>query len=351
MSALEKTIKIKFVDFWDSFIPEESLFYEVLSKKYNIVFSDSPDYIIFSVHGNEHLKYDCVKIFYTLEDQTPDFNIADYAIGFANIVFEDRYFRLPSFYLDKDDCLLMESKHFFTHEDFTKKTGFCSFVYSNTRASNDRVNILEALSSYKKVDSGGRLRNNIGGKPVVDKLEFQTCHKFSIACENYRSNGYTTEKLIQSFAAKTIPIYCGDYSIKDTFNEDSFINVADYSSLEDVINEIKRIDSDDSVFLNILRTPALRFPERDGYQAKIEQFSVFLYSIFDRPIEKAVRHSRGFWQQVYLNQLIKREKAFSWSIYYKLDRFYLKNIWRNRDKKIAGTIYRIVSGITGHSNI
>lgn len=35
-------------------------------------------------------KYDCIKIFFTGEEQSPDFNIADYAVGYDDIRFGDR---------------------------------------------------------------------------------------------------------------------------------------------------------------------------------------------------------------------------------------------------------------------
>ena len=43
-----KTIQVKFVDFWDTFDPLHNFITDVLSKKYRIELSDSPDYLIFS---------------------------------------------------------------------------------------------------------------------------------------------------------------------------------------------------------------------------------------------------------------------------------------------------------------
>lgn len=69
--------------------------------------------------------------------------------------------------------------------------------------------MFEALKKYKKVNSGGRYLNNIG-RAVVDKIQFESRHKFSICFENSSYPGYTTEKIIEAFAAKTIPIYWGN---------------------------------------------------------------------------------------------------------------------------------------------
>ena len=57
--------------------------------------SEDPDYIIYSGFGNDHLKYDCIRIFFTGECITPDFNECDYAIGFDRLTFGDRYARIP----------------------------------------------------------------------------------------------------------------------------------------------------------------------------------------------------------------------------------------------------------------
>ena len=75
------------------------------------ILSNNPDYLFYSGFGYEHLKYNCIRIFFTGECITPDFNECDYAIGFDRLDFGDRYLRFPLFYLYNDICELMESKH------------------------------------------------------------------------------------------------------------------------------------------------------------------------------------------------------------------------------------------------
>ncbi|HEC1759940.1 TPA: alpha-1,3-fucosyltransferase, partial [Campylobacter lari] len=65
-------IKIKIVDWWDNNI-ENNFIINFLKKKYKVTISDNPDYILFSVFGKEHLKYNnCIKIFYTGENISAD---------------------------------------------------------------------------------------------------------------------------------------------------------------------------------------------------------------------------------------------------------------------------------------
>ena len=258
-------IKIKFVDFWSNFDQENNFFTNLLKDEYEIVFSENPDFIIYSVFGNSHLKYNCVKIFFTGENIIPDFNYCDYALGFHHISFENRYFRLL-YYLRNTDLLeLIEKKHIFNQKELSSKISFCNFIYSNSNA-NFRNEFFEKLNAYKTVDSGGKFNNNIG-YIVENKLDFQRRFRFSIAFENSYGSGYTTEKIMDAFAAKTVPIYWGNPSINIDFNPKAFINVHDYSSLDEVVKEIIKVDNDEELYLSYLSAPAFeginRISEKD----------------------------------------------------------------------------------------
>ena len=79
MNKEKKHININFIDFYDSFVPEQSFIYKLLEKHYHIHITDNPDYLFCSVASDDHLtKKDCIKILWTGENQTPDFNLYDY---------------------------------------------------------------------------------------------------------------------------------------------------------------------------------------------------------------------------------------------------------------------------------
>lgn len=331
-------IRIRFVDFWDDFVPEKSLFYQLLSEKYEIELSETPDYLFCSVFGDEHLRYDCVKIFYTGENQCPDFNLYDYAIGFDRLTLGDRYFRLPIYYLNRyqSDFRLMEQKH---STPAPERKGFCSFVYSNDRASEVREMFFDQLSTYKPVSSGGRHRNNIGG-PVADKLSFEREHKFSFAFENSSYPGYCTEKLVQAFAAQTIPIYWGDPTVAETFNEGAFINCNSYNSWNEVLAAIKRVDNDQELYCRMLTTPALKHPEIDNIEAKLCQLSDFLCHIIDQAYADALRYNRVYWGKRYNDRMRHYAKAYRHSLRGMADYLYKKYFWKHRRKGILWKIDR-----------
>lgn len=313
---MKKSIKIRYVDFWSTCDFENHILTKALRENYNvqIVNDNSADYVFFSVFGDEHwfLPDRCIKIFYTGENVCPDFNACDYGIGFEWLDYGDRYLRFPNYYATKffvRTTRFMEDKHL---RPIPEKTEFCSFVVSNPEGNPIRKQMFEEISKYKQVNSGGRWLNNVGG-PVADKLEFERKHKFSICCENSSHSGYTTEKLVEAFAAQTVPIYWGDPDVVKIFNPKAFINVMDYDSIEDLMSAIKVIDSDDNLYKQMLLEPALNSQDLtlDG------QYLVmcdFLKSIVDQPIEKAQRYNREFWGKRITNHqrdlVLSKNKSF-----------------------------------------
>lgn len=317
-----KTIKVKFVDFNEG-ATAVRVFLQHLQERYEVEISDEPEWLIYSVFGNEHLNYNnCVKIFFTGENQTPDFNLCDYAIGFDYIDFGDRYMRFPLWALYLNEIEAMLAKHH--NVSLSEKTDFCSFVVSNPHGNEARAQFMDKLSEYKQVHSGGRWRNNVGG-PVVDKLAFQKKHKFSMAFENACHPGYTTEKLMQSFAAQTVPIYWGDPRVAETFNQEAFVNCNDYPDWESVIERVKEIDQNDVLWLKMIETPALLDPEI--IHKSLTDLDAFLQHIFDQEPAEAKRFSRDYWTLKQLHQRQREVKAFQRSLRGRFEKFYMHQIY------------------------
>lgn len=203
---------IKKVYFCDGAVQGKTL--DILKKHYAVIVdSHKPDYIFYSCMGLEHLNYDGIRIFFTGENVRADFNFCDYGIGFDYMSFEDRYLRYPLYLCYMTTMEKVNTKHLYiTPEILHKKTRFCTFVVSNGGADEKRIQFFDFLSQYKRVDSGGRYKNNIG-TAIKDKHTFLESGKFNIAFENSSTNGYTTEKLFDAFASHTIPIYWGDERI------------------------------------------------------------------------------------------------------------------------------------------
>ncbi len=250
-------IKIKFVDFWDVFDPTDNYFHRILSKKYNVSISDEPDILFYSCYTSDHVKYKCIRIFYSAENVRPDFNACDFAITF-DYNNAKRHFRLPLYllYMERYSLKGIQLKIPTRQEAvaiWKKKTKFCCIIVSNPKAT-ERIEFFEALNIVKRVDSGGRHLNNIGG-PVVDKTEFIKDYKFVISFENSSYDGYTTEKVVEPFYAGCIPIYWGNKLVEKDINGNRFVNIHNFPDYEAAIRRIIEIDSNDELAIDMLCQP------------------------------------------------------------------------------------------------
>ena len=134
------------------------------------------------------------------------------------------------------------------------------------------------LSKYKKIDSGGNFINNIGFK-VKNKTEFFKNYKFAIVFENSKYLGYCTEKITGALYSGTIPIYWGDDSILDIFNNKSYIHIRNESEFEEKIKYIIKIDQNDTLYNKIIHEKIIL---NENKANNMKQFENFLYNIFDQ---------------------------------------------------------------------
>jgi len=275
---MKKKILIKFVDFWPGFNPTDNYFYNLLIQEFDVEISINPEFLFFSIFGNNHQNYKCKKIFYTGENIAPPLGYADYSFSF-DYMDDERNYRLPHYLLYEGYYDLQNKK---IDASFANRK-FCSFVVSNGGCA-ERNNFFQKLSKYKKVDSGGRFANNIG-YTIDNKRQFQSEYKFAITFENnaYRPQhiGYSTEKIMEAMAANTMPIYWGNPKIDLEFNTNSFINWYDFKSEDDMIDYIIELDKDDSKYLEKLNNFWFIdniIPEEN----KEENIKKFLYEIFQK---------------------------------------------------------------------
>lgn len=138
----------------------------------------------------------------------------------------------------------------------------CAVISNNT--SSERNYILDKLEQKFKIDYAGNFRNNVnrieGGYNSESIINFYSQYKFVICIENTKQETYITEKIINGFLAKTIPIYWGSENIKEHFNEKRFINI---TSLDDnvincAIDKIEKIINSDEEYLKIIKEPILK---------------------------------------------------------------------------------------------
>jgi hypothetical protein len=134
--------------------------------------------------------------------------------------------------------------------DKSMKNKFCCAFMGNP--TSFRVGILKKLG---EVETLGLFGSAFGNK-VDDKLAVSSEYRFSFAFENDLYPGYVTEKLLEGYLSKTVPLYWGMDSQK-FFNSKAFINLNDFTILEDFLSAVKVHNSDEDLYAYTYEQPLL----------------------------------------------------------------------------------------------
>lgn len=289
---MKPKIKLGFADTHEHIA---TFFYNVLARRFDIELDhDNPDYLIFGDEnfGTDNTKFsrkDVVKIFYTGENRRPEKYDCDYAISFDHNLHAWHY-RMPLFIIYMwalENIHNTQYKYEYIFEPKVKeKTSFASFVVSNPKCTQ-RNDFYHKLSEYKKVDSGGKLFNNIAANLDGEqaKIDFLSSRKFNICFESESYPGYVTEKILHAFYAQTVPIYWGSPSIAADFNNYAFINMHRFKNYDSAIDYIKKLDEDEDQYKFMLAQP--KFTHNiPPYYVNLDNFLNWFDAIVYRGIKK-----------------------------------------------------------------
>lgn len=284
------TLVVVFSDMWELFNPEYNMFTLMLQaampdRKVSVGSFEKADILIFGPFGDAWKEFKGPKVHFTGENTEPI--VAENVVlnlGFNHYEMnEGDYIRLPLWMLEInwfnadvdrignpkplpiDRCCKVYP------EEIANKSKFCAFVVTNP-CQPMRNNAFQWLSTYKKVDSAGRLFNNMGdglfaglggGGGEIIKHEFLKNYKFCLAFENASAPGYTTEKWLHAKVAGCIPIYWGDPKVERDFDMDGCIDARGVTTSAELIDLVKKVDTNSSEWLRRLSKPALDEVRRD----------------------------------------------------------------------------------------
>ena len=292
-------LRVGFTCMWDSFQPDYNMFTLMLAEAGKAFDKDvvgvsidsmpegaeDVDVLIFGPFGDRWQKVNTniPKIHYTGENTQPikrdDIKLN---LGFHHVEMNDNsYLRLPLWMLEinwfrADTNRIVNPKPLpidrcckvFMDEVHDK---FCAFVVTNPRQAM-RNSAFHWLSQYKRVDSAGRLFNNIGteifaglggGGGELKKFEFLKKYKFCLTYENESAPGYTTEKWLHAKAAGAIPIYWGDPKFEREFDIGGCIDARNVVTPQQLIELVSKVDNDDVLYRKMRSKPALDDVSRD----------------------------------------------------------------------------------------
>jgi len=160
------------------------------------------------------------------------------------------------------------------------KSKFCLSIISN-HSQPFRQNFIQQLMKKKHIDNYGRVNRNCYDPIISNTTWFDprilsqiNQYKFMICFENQSIPGYHTEKIINGFLGRTVPIYWGDPDIGKHFNTNAFIDVTKLGT-EAAIELIMRLDTDQQLYqqyydhIPIINTQVLN---NDEFRGKIKDF-------------------------------------------------------------------------------
>ena len=116
------------------------------------------------------------------------------------------------------------------------------------RKSVTKTKNISHIFSNKKIIVGHKLRHEIAEKltgfdcygrgtkkPLEKKSDGLNDYHFSIVVENNQAKNYFTEKILDCFACRTIPVYWGAPNIEEFFDKESIITFNTIEELENII--------------------------------------------------------------------------------------------------------------------
>ena len=292
-----KDIKISFADGGHLC---QNLMFGILRDNFRFIEDHvNPDVLVYSLYGNRHLSYNCKKILVVGENSFPDFNECDYAISSHYLTLGQRHCRIPFYVFNKEYQILTNSQRFMHDNPLNRQ--FCSAIISNNlNADPQREALFRKIHDKKQICSVGKCFNTAGftlqQRPEFaenldtkftnpQKIAFMSQFKFGLALENSRVEGYCTEKITDAFAAGCVPIYWGDPRVHDEFNENSFIDVSRFHSIDEAVEYILEVDKNDDLYMSMLQQSQI--VKNCSY---IDQLKEFLVNAIEGP---SFEHSYG----------------------------------------------------------
>ena len=151
-------------------------------------------------------------------------------------------------------------------------------TYWAEKTNKEKTKLVSMVASFKNEAPGHKIRHainkhfnsrvdiygSITGNRIDSKNIGLDNYKYSFAIENCIQDGYFSEKLLDCFATKTIPLYWGSKSVSEFFNPDGIIFLQDFNSIQsllDFINDDVYNSKIDAIQENLEKIDSYHIPE------------------------------------------------------------------------------------------
>lgn len=199
-----------------------------------------------SIHNGYRtpLRTQSKNLWWTFENRRPPSGIFDATISFDLDSYSDSNFYLPLVYqyLDisgkrgryvkhKKTVLQCMEPRQITVEQVEKRNGFVSAFINNPHPM--RIRAIEHLNKFSEVSIFGRY----SGRYVRNKVGIASDFKFNLCFENDLYPGYVTEKVLEAWLSKSIPLYWGD-DAAGILNQEAIVNLRNFSNMKAFIEYV-----------------------------------------------------------------------------------------------------------------
>ena len=221
------------------------------------------------------------KIFWTGENERPPEGRWDAYLTFDQHSYGGRNAYLPLWWITSSDILIPTVSPYLgksitldemltpRQSNYDSRKKFCvAFI---GKAYPFRMHALTALSKIGKVDVFGAISRNTPKTRALEKFTISQDYRFVFSFENDLFPGYVTEKAPEAWATGAIPLYWGADS-KKYFNNNSLINLANFTTMEDFVTEVEKVNQSKDLWTQIASQPLLnKRPNLDEVKAVLRK--------------------------------------------------------------------------------
>lgn len=160
----------------------------------------------------------CSESYAYIED---NYNKFDYVLTYDKTLLDSidnaKFMPYGSYWVEKTDtCKMLKTSMISSSKNFAPGHQLRHQIYNTYR---DEIDMFGSIT----------------GKRIASKNEGLDNYMFSIAVENSIQDGYWTEKILDCFATKTIPIYWGSKTVCSFFNKDGILFFDNRDELKNII--------------------------------------------------------------------------------------------------------------------
>lgn len=254
-----------------------------------------------------------IRVYIGQEAIAPDLNLFDFAITFDATMVSDRVFRPHPVNFFAHDLTYgdVNAGEKVLLEEFSRRPHFCDFIYRNSLGSPERQLLFNLLQTeFGGVKSYGDFLKNssvkdLGKDPELfsddwrtQKLAIQRNHQFSVCAENARFFGYTSEKILTSLMAGSIPIYWGNPLVVEEFNIKRFLYF-DGENFDELARAIREITNTPELGVEIVKEPVFTEVQRDRAGSNAALLDRWVGQFFDSRLSELRYRPHGWYPDWY----------------------------------------------------